>query len=100
LSLDRVIDSLRQRAERSASLGYRVRFDLGGDGSVIWDGTVAPAKIVPGEGDADTTIGITLDNLNGLLTGDLDPTLAYATGKIKVSGSVGVALKLASILEG
>ena len=50
------------------------------------------------DGPADTTIRISEDNLEKLLTGALDPTLAYMTGKLKVEGSLGVAMKLTSLL--
>ena len=33
-----------------------------------------------------------------LLDGSLDPTMAYMTGKLKISGSTGVAMKLAAML--
>jgi putative sterol carrier protein len=35
-----------------------------------------------------------------LIDGRLSPTLAYTLGQIKVEGSLGVAMKLASLLEG
>ena len=100
MSLDSVTDDLRQRAARAPSLGYKVKFDVGDGEFVHWDGTATPAAISNADADADTTITITLDNLEKLLSGDLDPTFAYATGKIKVEGSVGVALKMASLLGG
>jgi putative sterol carrier protein len=99
MSLESVTDDLRQRAGRAPSLGYKIKFDVG-DGFVHWDGTATPPVIGNDDADADTTITISLDNLEKLLAGDLDPTFAYATGKIKVEGSVGVALKMASLLGG
>ena len=49
------------------------------------------------KGDADTTITINAQNLEKLMQGGLDPTLAYMTGKLKVEGKMGVALKLTSM---
>ena len=34
-----------------------------------------------------------------LAEGKLAPTLAFMTGKLKVSGNMGIALKLANMLE-
>src|SRR3546814_8126623 len=85
-------------------LGYRVKFDLGEDGVLLWDGTVTPPEIglLVGSGDgdpeADTVLRLTLDDLGRLLSGTLDPTLAYMTGKLKIQGSTGVAMKLAAML--
>ncbi|MBM3546297.1 MAG: SCP2 sterol-binding domain-containing protein [Alphaproteobacteria bacterium] len=98
MSLESVTEDLRQRAGRAASLGYKVKFDVGDGEFVHWDGTGATPVISNADAEADTTISITRDNLEKLLSGDLDPTFAYATGKIKVEGSVGVALKMASLL--
>ena len=98
MSLESVTDDLRERASRAPSLGYKVKF-AAGDGAVVhWDGTATPPVISNDDADADTTISISLENMEKLLSGDLDPTFAYATGKIKVEGSVGVALKMASLL--
>lgn len=98
MSLESVTDDLRLRAGRAPSLGYKIKFSVG-DGEVVhWDGTATPPVISNDDAEADTTITIKLDDMEKLLTGDLDPTFAYATGKIKVEGSVGVALKMASLL--
>jgi len=44
-------------------------------------------------------VKMSADTLQGLLNGTQDPTLAFMTGKIKVNGSMGHALKLASLLD-
>ena len=42
---------------------------------------------------------VILRNFDKMLDGVLNPTLAFATGKLKVQGSMGSALKLAALLE-
>jgi len=39
-------------------------------------------------------------DMNSLITGELSPVAAYTMGKLKVLGSMGIALKLSGILEG
>jgi putative sterol carrier protein len=34
-----------------------------------------------------------------MVSGDLDPTTAFMMGKLKVDGSIGVAMKLSSVLR-
>ena len=104
MSLDTLTEQLKSQAAMNPPLGYRVTFDLGDDGLLLWDGTVTPAEIaaVP-EGDgsdpeADTVLRLSLDDFGKLLSGTLDPTLAYMTGKLKITGSTGVAMKLAAML--
>ncbi len=100
MSLDSLTDQLKTQAAMNPPLGYRVKFDLGDDGLLLWDGTVTPAEIGEPEGDpeVDTVLRLSLDDFRNLLSGTLDPTLAYMTGKLKISGSTGVAMKLAAML--
>lgn len=92
-----VADRLRDSLPKLARLGAVVRFDLGNDGAWLVDArTNAPTLDQDDGGDADAacTIKITPDNLIKLMDGRLDPMLGYTLGKIKVSGSMGVAMKL------
>ncbi len=100
MSLDALTEQLKAQAAMNPPLGYRVKFDLGDDGLLLWDGTVTPAEIgMPdGDPDADTVLRLSLDDFGKLIAGTLDPTLAYMTGKLKISGSTGVAMKLAAML--
>jgi putative sterol carrier protein len=88
---------LRAALPRLSRLGAVVRFDLGGDGSWVVDArTAAPVLARDGDDDEEVacTIKISADNLIRLMDGSLDPMLGYTLGKIKVSGSKGVAMKL------
>ncbi|NIA68804.1 sterol-binding protein [Pelagibius litoralis] len=101
MSLESLTEQLKAQAALNAPLGYRVLFDMGDDGAILWDGTATPAEIAPvenGAAEADTTLRFSLDDLGKLLEGNLDPTLAYMTGKLKIEGSMGVAMKLAALL--
>lgn len=97
MELDALIDEMRQRAGQNLKLGYKVKFVVADD-IVFWDGTEHPPVIGTEDlGDANTTITISPENLQKLLAGKLDPTLGYMTGKLKVEGSMGVALKLTAM---
>ncbi len=60
------------------------------------------AVIVDGEGvrisdeDADVTLTADLDTFQGMMSGDVNPTSAFMTGKLKVDGDMGLAMTLAS----
>jgi putative sterol carrier protein len=99
MDLEALTDRVRQAAPQLAGLGYKVKFALEDGGLILVDGTAMPPAVSNEEGEADTTIRITPANLEKLLDGALNPTLAYTLGKLKIDGSVGVALKLASMLE-
>lgn len=101
MSLENLTEQLKSQAALNPPLGYRVLFDLGEEGAILWDGKETPAEIAPVEvngTEADTTLRISLDQLGSLIDGSLDPTLAYMTGKLKIEGSMGVAMKLATML--
>jgi putative sterol carrier protein len=98
MSIEALTEEIRKRAGASPKLGYRLKFVLAEGGTILWDGIDVPPAIDNSDGDADTTIRVTTDNLHKLMTGGLDPTLAYMTGKLKVEGSLGVAMKLVSML--
>jgi putative sterol carrier protein len=97
MDLGELTDELRKQAGRNVKLGYKVKFNLD-EGVIFWDGTEAAPEVGnEDKGEADTTIKITAENLEKLMKGALDPTLAYMTGKLKVEGKMGVALKLTSM---
>ena len=99
MSLESATAAIRAKAGTAAPLGHTIQFDLGGDGVIFWDGTQSPPLIDNTARDAETTIIISLDNLDNLIAGQLNPTMAYMTGKLKIQGSMGVALKMSSLLE-
>lgn len=92
-----VEERLRDALPKLNRLGAMVRFDLGKDGMWVVDASgAAPTLSEDDDSDLDVacTIKITSDNLVKLMDGKLDPMLGYTLGKIKVSGSMGVAMKL------
>ena len=94
--LDDLVDErLRAVLPSLSRLGALVRFDLGKDGRPVLDARGGSARLEPESDEhADCTITITKENLLKLLDGKLDPMLGYTLGKIRVAGSLGVAMKL------
>jgi len=98
MSLDNATEAIRTKAAMSPQLGYRAQFDFGADGVIYWDGTQTPPVISNEAGEADTTLSLSLEDMQKLVAGELSPTLAYMTGKLKIEGSMGVALKIGELL--
>lgn len=70
------------------------RFD---EGVIHLDDTVSPALVSNENKNANCTIRLSLDNFGKMMHGDLNPMMAFMTGKMKVDGDKTVAMKLASL---
>ncbi len=94
-----LIEAMHARADALGTLGYKVRFDLTDkDVSLMLDATDGTASLEEGGGDADAVLKLSSDTLDKLVAGRLGAMLAFSTGRLKVEGSRGVALKLAGLL--
>lgn len=97
-----VVALMQAKAGTLQRLGYRVRLDLTDTAeSILLDATGSQPEIttVDAATDADTVLRITGADLDKLIAGRLSPMLAFATGRLKVEGSKGVAMKLAGLLD-
>ena len=99
MSLESLTEELRKRAAQNPKLGYKVKLVIEDQGVIFWDGTGDQTVFSNQDGEADTTMRISAENLEKLIAGTLDPTMAYMTGKLKVEGKMGVALKINSMLS-
>jgi len=98
MSLESATEAIRSKASMSPALGYRAKFDFGAEGLIFWDGTKTPPEIGNSAGDADTTLSLSLEDMEKMIAGDLSPTTAYMMGKLRIEGSMGVALKIGELL--
>ena len=91
--IDQAVVALNEKLAGSNFDGS-AKFDIEGEGGVIIDGNGARAS----DEDADVTLSADVDTFQGILSGDTNPTSAFMTGKLKVDGDMGMAMKLASVL--
>ena len=99
MSQEDILQTLKSRLNDFAGFGYRVAFDLGEEGILAVDGTVNPPVLEEEAGEPACTIRISAGNMEKLMAGALNPMMAYTLGKLKIEGSMGVAMKVASLLE-
>jgi len=52
-----------------------------------------------GEGAAELTVTVSDDNFAKLVEGSLNPQQAFMTGKLKIKGAMGLAMKLQPVLK-
>ncbi|AVO42871.1 SCP2 sterol-binding domain-containing protein [Simplicispira suum] len=98
MNLQECTDAIRAKVGDSSGLDAVLKFDCGADGQILIDGVSSPNTVSNEDGEADCTVEITLDNLNNLLTGKLDPVTGFMGGKFKVSGDMSIAMKLQRVI--
>ena len=89
-------DGLEQRVDPSKTAGMKNSYLFEIEGAGTWkvdvdDGTV---KVTEGPGEADVTISASEETFEKIASGEQNPTSAYMTGKLKVKGDMGAAMKL------
>lgn len=99
MSLETVTEKIKAKMARATHIKARVKFDFGDDGIVFVDSTGESPVINNADNDADTTLSCSIETLDKIMTGAQDPTIAFMMGKLKVKGSMGLAMKLNSVLE-
>lgn len=72
-----------------------VKFQIEDEGSIVADEN----GVREGDDDAAVTLIASAETFEGILSGDINPTGAFMSGKLKVDGDMGAAMKLASILS-
>ena len=89
-------ETLEARADASKTAGMTnsYLFDIEGAGKwtvKVEDGNV---NVTEGGDDADAVITTSEETFEKIISGDQNPTSAYMTGKLKVKGDMGAAMKL------
>jgi putative sterol carrier protein len=79
---------------KTAGMSNSYVFDVEGVGQ--WTVRVADGavSVADGAGDADCTISASEETLLKIARGEANATTAYMTGKLKIAGDMGAALKL------
>ncbi|WP_347266850.1 SCP2 sterol-binding domain-containing protein [Paracoccus sp. (in: a-proteobacteria)] len=81
--------------EKAKGFDGTAKFVIEGEGAVYIDASGARAA----DDEADVTLTASRETFEGLLSGDVNPTAAFMTGKLKVDGAMGTAMKLGALLS-
>ncbi|WP_109467436.1 SCP2 sterol-binding domain-containing protein [Albibacillus kandeliae] len=77
-----------------ADFGGTAKFEVADVGCIMLDSDGARV----GDEEADVTMSADAETFQAIFEGDMNPTSAFMTGKLKVDGDMGMAMKLASVL--
>jgi len=98
-TLAKAVEALQEKVSGADAFGSTIRFDFEGEGAILVDGNSGPPTVsADSEAEADCTITANEETFREMMDGDLDPTAAYMTGKIKIDGSMGAAMAVARLL--
>ncbi|MEM6380823.1 MAG: acyl-CoA dehydrogenase family protein, partial [Bacteroidota bacterium] len=92
-SFDDILKIVGDKAQSAGAIGNTLKFDFGGQ-QLLLDGTNGNNEVSTNDSDADCTIKVSLEDFKALLSGKLNPMNAVMSGKAKIEGDMGVAMKL------
>jgi len=97
MTLEEVQGKIQKLANKHAgqfSGKANFKFD---DGTIHLDDTVSPTLVVNEEREAPFAIKIKAEDFAKILSGDLNVMMAFMTGKLKIEGDKGAAMKLTAL---
>ncbi|SKA20975.1 Putative sterol carrier protein [Enhydrobacter aerosaccus] len=98
MTLQEITAKMKENAAQKSSFGSTVKFATD-QGVIFVDGNANPPVVSNDDKDADCTIKMDFSDFADLIGGKLDGMTAFMTGKLKIEGDMGVAMKLQSILR-
>jgi putative sterol carrier protein len=92
-------ETLPSRADTSKTAGMNNSYAFDIEGAGQWTVKVEDGRIrvVDGLDDADVTISASQEVFQKIVAGEQNPTSAYMTGKLKLKGDMGAAMKLQKV---
>jgi putative sterol carrier protein len=72
------------------------KFEIQGEGTVMVDGT--EVREAAESDSADVTLSAESEVFQEIMSGEMNPTSAFMSGKLTLDGDMGTAMKLASAL--
>ena len=95
-SVKEFFQTLESRADPTKTAGMTNSYVFDIDGAGQWKVDVDDGKVTvtEGGGDADAVISASAETFEKMVAGEQNPTSAYMTGKLKIKGDMGAAMKL------
>jgi putative sterol carrier protein len=98
MTLQEITAKMKEGAAKKSAFGNTVKFSTD-QGVVYIDGNATPPAVSNDDKAADCTLKMDFSDFSDLIERKLDGMTAFMTGKLKIEGDMGVAMKLQSILN-
>jgi putative sterol carrier protein len=98
-SASEFFEGLTGRLDPAKTAGLTVDYVFQIEGAGTWTVAVDDGRITVSEGgdSGDCTISASEHNFMRIVRGEQNPTTAYMTGKLKIRGDMGAAMKLQNL---
>jgi putative sterol carrier protein len=88
--------------EKAGDTNATIAFDLSGEHGGKWYVKIADGKAEAGKGEVENpklTLSADSSDYVKIALGQLDPTAAFMSGKLKIKGDMGLAMKFSSMFR-
>jgi acyl-CoA dehydrogenase len=96
--MSNIFDAISAQAANVAPFGAKLKFVLG-DEIILIDGTGTSNVVSNNDEEAGCTISTDIETFMALKSGELNPMMAVMSGKVKIKGDMGLAMKLQSLIS-
>jgi putative sterol carrier protein len=96
MSAEEFFEKLPSRVVPEKTAGMNNSYVFAIDGAGTWTVRVADGAVTVDEGDTggECTIATSAEVFEKIVAGQQNPTAAYMSGKLKIKGDIGAAMKL------
>jgi putative sterol carrier protein len=98
---EKIAKKLVDKPETSKAVNSIYEFNITGDNGGVWtvDLTKEPGTVQAGStGNAKCTVTCAAGDFMNIVSGKMNPQMAFMSGKLKIKGDMGLAMKLQKVI--
>ena len=92
--IDDAVAALKEKMSNTSFEGS-AKFEIESEGSIV----ISEGSVYASDDTADVTFTASVEIFEEIFNGELEPTAAFMTGKLKIDGDMGTAMRLANVFS-